>query len=82
MVMERNKICESGDKFVHVVTVSPEPMCILATNQQFADLVHFSTNCNHFCVLSTQLFLWEISMSHVLLIEIWLCLTLEMVSVL
>lgn len=52
MVMEQSKICESGDKFVRVVTASPEPMCILATDQQLADLIRFSTNCNHFCVLS------------------------------
>lgn len=52
MVMEQSKICESGDKFVRVVTASPEPMCILATDQQLADLVRFSTNYNHFCVLS------------------------------
>ena len=52
MVMEQSKICESGDKFVRVVTASPEPMCILATDQQLADLVRFSTNYNYFCVLS------------------------------
>ena len=45
MVMEQSKICESGDKFVRVVTASPEPMCILATDQQLADLVRFSTKC-------------------------------------
>ena len=52
MVMEQSKIYESGDKFVHVVIAISEPMRILATDQQLADLVHFSTNYNYFCVLS------------------------------
>ena len=39
MVMEQCKLCESGDKFVRVVTASPEPMCVLATDQQLTDLV-------------------------------------------
>ena len=42
-------MCESGDKFVRVVTASPEPMCVLGTDQQ---LVRFATNPNKFCVLS------------------------------
>ena len=82
MVMEQSKICESGDKFVRVVTASPEPMCILATDQQLADLVRFSTVIVFVSCLLTQPFLWEILMSHVLLIEICLCPTLEMISVL
>ena len=52
MVTEQSKICESGDKFVRVVTASPEPMCVLATDQQLTDLVRFSTNPNCFSVLS------------------------------
>ena len=52
MVMEQCKLCESGDKFVRVVTASPEPMCLLATDQQLNDLVRFATNPNKFCVLS------------------------------
>ena len=52
MVMEQCKLCESGDKFVRVVTASPEPMCILATDQQLNDLVRFATNPNKFCVIS------------------------------
>ena len=52
MVMEQCKLCESGDKFVRVVTASPEPMCVLATDQQLNDLVRFATNPNKFCVLS------------------------------
>ena len=42
MVMEQSKLC--GDSFVRVVTVSPEPMCILATEQQLIDLERFATN--------------------------------------
>ena len=52
MVMEQCKLCESGDKFVGGVTASPEPMCLLATNQQLSDLTHFATNLNKFCVIS------------------------------
>ena len=52
MVMEQCKMCESGDKFVRVVTASPEPMSLLATDQQLSDLVCFATNPNKFCVLS------------------------------
>ena len=70
MVMEQSKICESGDKFVHVVTASHEHLCILATDQQLADLVHFSTVIISVSCLLTQPFLWEILMSHVLLIKI------------
>ena len=46
MVMEQCKLCESGDKFVRAVTASPEPMCVLATDQQLTDLVRFATNPN------------------------------------
>lgn len=52
MVMEQSKLCEAGDKFVRVVTGCPEPMCILATDQQLDDLVRFSTNNGRFGVLS------------------------------
>ena len=48
--MEQSKLC--GDKFVRIVTASPEPMCVLATDQQLADLKRFSTNSNSFCVVS------------------------------
>ena len=44
MVMEQSKLCESGDKFVRVVTACPEPMCLLANDQQLNDLTRFGTN--------------------------------------
>ena len=50
MVMEQSKAC--GDKFVRVVTASPEPMCVLATDQQLDDLVRFSTNNGRFGILA------------------------------
>ena len=50
MVMEQSKLC--GDKFVRVVTASPEPMCILATDNQLDDLVRFGTNPLLFSILS------------------------------
>ena len=52
MVMEQSKLCESGDKFVRVVTACPEPMCLLANDQQLNDLTRFGTNPSQFCVLS------------------------------
>ena len=52
MVMEQSKLCESGEKFVRVVTASPEPMCLLATDQQLDDIARFGTNPSRFCVLS------------------------------
>ena len=35
MVMQQSKLC--GDSFVRTVTASPEPMCILTTDQQLKD---------------------------------------------
>lgn len=52
MVMEQSKLCESGDKFVHIVMGSPEPMCLLATDHKLNDLVQFATNPNKSCVIS------------------------------
>lgn len=45
-------MCESGDKFVRVVTASPRPMSLLASNQQLRDIAHFATNPSKFSVLS------------------------------
>ena len=72
MVMEQSKICKSGDKFVRVVTVSPGPMCVLATEQQLADLLRFATSCNRFCVLAvhrSNLFLGPVLVHHRKLFE-------------
>ena len=49
LVMEQSKLC--GDNFVRIVTASPEPMCILSTDQQLRDLQRFSTNADHFSVV-------------------------------
>jgi len=54
MVMKQSKLCESGDKFVRVVTACPEPMCILASDQQLTDLVRFGTDPSLFSVLSVD----------------------------
>ena len=51
MVMEQSKLCEGKDKFVRIVTATPEPMCVLASNQQLHDLVHFGTKEN--CCFNT-----------------------------
>ena len=48
MVMEQSKLCETEEKFVRIVTASPEPMCILATDTQLLDLFRFATEpTNH-----------------------------------
>lgn len=39
MVMEQSKLCKSQEKFVRIVTASPEPMSVLATDLQLHDLV-------------------------------------------
>ncbi len=49
-VMEQSKLC--GDKFVRIVTTSPEPMCVLASDQQLKDLQRFSTSPKQFCIAS------------------------------
>ena len=48
MVMEQSKLCVSGDKLVRVQTACPEPMCVLATDQQLADLIRFGTDPSQF----------------------------------
>ena len=52
MVMQQSKLC--GDSFVRTVTESPEPMCILTTDQQLKDLQRFSTNPNLFSIISVD----------------------------
>jgi len=52
MVMEQSKLCESGENFVRVVTACPEPMCLLANDQQLGDLARFGTDPSLFSVLS------------------------------
>ena len=54
MVMEQSKLCEDKDKFVRIVTATPEPKCIFATDQQLHDLIHFGTNPTNFWVLSVD----------------------------
>lgn len=52
MVMEQSKLCKSQEKFVRIVTASPEPMSVLATDQQLHDLVRFATNPSKHCIVS------------------------------
>jgi len=54
MVMEQSKLQDGEDSFVRTVTACPEPMCLLTTNWQLDDLVHFCTNPDQFCVLSVD----------------------------
>lgn len=50
VVMEQCKL--QDDKFVRTVTVCPEPMCLLASDQQLDDLVRFCTDSKQFSVIS------------------------------
>jgi hypothetical protein len=43
-VMEQCKAAQKGDQFVQEVTCAPEPMAVLATNQQLLDLTRFCCN--------------------------------------
>ena len=52
MVMEQSKLCKSQEKFVRIVTASPEPMSVLATDLQLHDLVRFATNPSKHCIVS------------------------------
>ena len=51
LVMEQCKL--QDDKFVRSVAACPEPMCLLVSNQQLDDLVHFCTDPKMFFALST-----------------------------
>ena len=50
VVMEQCKL--QDDKFVRTVTACPEPMCLLASDQQLDDLVCFCTDPKQFSVVS------------------------------
>ena len=54
MVMKQKKSASLVTSLFTLLLYSPEPMRILATDQQLAVIVRFSTNYNHFCVLSTD----------------------------
>ena len=50
-VMQQCKTAEKGTVFVRDVTCAPEPMAVIATDQQLLDLERFCTNPYDFCVL-------------------------------
>ena len=52
-VMLMCKETSGSQAYVRSVEAAPEPMCILATDQQLADLVRFSTS-DPFCVLNVD----------------------------
>lgn len=52
-VMVMCKECTSEeDPFVRIVTSAPEPMCVMCTELQLADLERFCTGSSEFCPLS------------------------------
>ena len=44
-------MAETGTVFTREVTCAPEPMAIIATDQQLLDLERFPTNRYNFCVM-------------------------------
>ena len=51
VTMEQCKLAEKGNRYVQEVTCAPEPMAVLATEQQLADLERFCCNPAEFCVM-------------------------------
>ena len=51
LVMDQCKSMEKQDRFVQEVTCAPEPMAILATEQQLHDLERFCCNSSRFSVM-------------------------------
>ena len=51
MTMEQCKLAEKGDRYVQEVTCAPEPMAVLTTEQQLADMERFCCNPTDFCVM-------------------------------
>ena len=48
------KSCVPGKEFVRVVVAAPEPMAILASDQQSDDLVRFLTNPIQFAIMGVD----------------------------
>ena len=44
----------TSDAFIRMVAAAPEPMCVLATDQQVCDMARFCTNSNKFCVMTAD----------------------------
>ena len=62
--MEQSKLCKSQEKFVRIVTASPESMSVLATDQQLHDLVRFATKPSKHCIVSIDSFYEWFSQYH------------------
>ena len=50
-LMEQSRKCHGGTPFVRDVKGVPEPMCVLATDLQLDEMVHFCTDPTQFSVL-------------------------------
>ena len=53
VMRECKESSSAGEAFIHSVQAAPEPMCVLATNQQLSDLQRFCTGSPSF-VLSVS----------------------------
>ena len=51
-IMQQAHKQDPSHKFVRDIKTSPEPAIVLASDQQFADLVRFATSSDDFCILT------------------------------
>lgn len=54
IVMEQCKLTDKVDQYVREVTCAPEPMAILATQQQLFDLGRFCCSDDGFCIMGVD----------------------------
>ena len=54
IMMEQCKLAQKMDRYVQEVTCAPEPMAILATQQQLQDLNRFCCNSQGFCIMGVD----------------------------
>ena len=54
MAMCKQSMDKDEEPFVQMVTLAPEPMCVLCTDNQLSDIDRFCTNSASFCPLSVD----------------------------
>ena len=54
IIMEQCKLTDSEEQYIQEVTCAPEPMAILATQQQLFDLERFCCSNIDFCIMDVD----------------------------
>ena len=54
VMMEQCKLTDKVNRYVQEVTCAPEPMAVLATEQQILDLEHFCCNPIEYCIMGVD----------------------------